>query len=508
MKMLRLRTPLFVGLSLMLSSSLATARSNLDDATGQTVDRALQVELTGDGLNLVAEMVKGQLPEMKDMALPDMEQTLIGGINIKLSGLKASLTLDSLALTPTADTLQIKAGVRQIKVSIDTMTIERPILGFPLGTTCRYTTFNIAEQGVVFLKMGLHPQVVDTNVVLTNDPVDFRVSSDNYRVQGPGACDGILIGEVTRNILHGVFNMVRPFLGIVVGDKVKALLPMVANEINAQTHLSAEVDLNGLPGLPNRTAEFSAFPSSVKVDGTALRAEVGVKIRQVNHHRDVPESLRIVRDGPIRYGAVGVNPGILTAAFAALYQGGTDFYDIDETVLPAIKELLAKEGLSSIWPDLTQAQTDEAYLRLQLRLVDTPVLVADPTLQAITVHLPKLQLKFLIKSLGEWKDYFVMDLDLTTGAAATIEDNTLKVGLISGSTVAVTGRWADGYTPADPTFDAETAQLVFAALLELAYNSGPLVNMPIPNFQIGDHQLALSHPHVEAPFFRVDLTGP
>ncbi len=476
---------------------------------GRTVDQALQVELTGDGLSLIAHMVKDQLPgEMNDLALPDVEKDLPGGFKVKASGIKASLALDSLALAPAVDTLNIKVGVKRIKIAIDQLEIVRPVLGFPLGATCRYTTFNVAEQGIVYLDMGLLPSVVDTNIQLAAGKIEFPVSADNYRVQGPGECRGALIlNGVIQQVLHGVFGMVRPLLGNLVASKVKEFLPTITDELNAQTHLQVQVDLNGIPALPDRTAEISAFPSHLKIDGNALTAEVGVKIRQVTRQRDFTESSPFLGTASKRFGAIGLNPGILTAAFGELYQDGTDFYEIDENTLPQIKDLLTKEGLSSIWPDLLQAQTDAPYLRLAIRLAETPVFLADQELQAITVHIPKIQLKFQIQAEGEWKDYFIMDLNLKTGADLKIEDGNLKVGLIEHSDVQVEGRWADGYTPADPTFERDTAQAVFAALLEIAYSQGPLVNMPIPSIPLGGQEIYLGNPHVQAPYFRIDLTG-
>lgn len=476
---------------------------------GRTVEQALQVELTGEGLSLIAHMVKDQLPgELTDMPLPDVEKELAGGFKVKASGIKASLALDSLELAPATDTLAIKVGVKRIKVAIDQLDIERPVLGFPLGATCRYTTFNIAEQGIVYLSMGLQPTIVDTNIELAADKIEFPVSSDNYRVQGPGECRGALIlNGVIRQVLHGVFGMVRPLLGNLVASQVKENLPKIADELNAQTHLQVQIDLNGIPSLPDRTAEISAFPSRIKIDGNALVAEVGVKVRQVTRQRDFTEARPFLGTASKRFGAVGLNPGILTAAFGELYQDGTEFFDVDENTIPQIKDLLTKEGLSSIWPDLMQAQTDAPYLKLAIRLAQTPVFVADPELQAITVHLPKVQLKFQISSEGAWKDYFIMDLNLKTGAAMKIEDGNLEIGLIEKSDVQVEGRWADGYTPADPTFERDTAQAVFAALLEIAYSQGPLVKMEVPSIPLGGQEIYLGNPHVVAPYFRIDLTG-
>lgn len=507
MNFLKASTPILACASFFWGSALATAAEKSVD--GRTVDQALQVELTGAGLNLIGQLVKDQLPgEMQDLALPDMEQKLPGGFKVKLSGLKASFALDSLALAPAAKTLNIKVGLRRVKVAIAQMEISRSVLGLPLGTACRYTTFNIAEQGIVYLNMGLHPTIVDTNIQLAADQVDFKVSADNYRVQGPGECRGaLLLNGVIQHVLHGVFGLVRPALGMLVGSKVKEFLPLIADELNAQTHLQVQIDLNGLPSLPDRTAEISAFPSKVNVDGNALTAEVGVKIREVTRRRDETESRPFLGQGSVRYGAIGLNPAILTAAFAELYEGGTDFYEIDENTLPQIKDLLTKDGLNSIWPDLLQVQTDASYLRLAVRLAETPEFVADQELQAITVHLPKLQLKFQIQVAGQWQDYFIIDLNLKTGADLKIDDGNLKIGLIEHSSVDVQGHWADGYTPIDPTFEQDTAQAVFVALLEIAYGQGPLVNIPIPSLPLGGHDVYLGHPHVQAPYFRIDLSG-
>ena len=95
MKMLRVWNQLLMSASLAIGSAAYAASDAATDITtltsdqGASVDRALQVELTSDGLGLVAEMVKGQIPsEIKDM--PDRKSTRLNSSHIPLSRMPSS----------------------------------------------------------------------------------------------------------------------------------------------------------------------------------------------------------------------------------------------------------------------------------------------------------------------------------------------------------------------------------------------------------------------------------
>lgn len=470
------------------------------------VPDGVELELSGEGLNLVSKVLREEvLKDMHDVPVGDVN-TEAAGISVTASGVRASVDFDSLGLTPEPGNLHLRTGLHGVKVVIDSLRLEKTVLGVTLGTTCTNTQFNIAEDGVVYLDAKFQPRVEDENIALSAKDVSLPISSDNYRVAGPDACSGWWgVRDVTRLVLHQVFKALRPFIEGLVRGQMDKLLPALAEQLNAQTHLSITFDIPQNPIFPERTAQLDAFPSRLELDNDKFRAVVGFRIQRVDRRELVGRETEFF--APKRLGSLGFNPTLLSEALHELYPDGSEWLEINGDVFPDAGEILTTETMSALWPDLATTRTTDTHMKLFVRLAGAPDLWADKDTNAILAHVPKIELRFQAQIESQWRDYFIMTLDLTTGVAPEIKDNLLGIALVDGSKVAVDGKWADGYTPADPTFEKDMASLIFSTLLDMIHAQGALFRIDLPTFQIGGQEVSLANPNVVTPFMRIDVMG-
>jgi hypothetical protein len=481
-------------------ASFATAEPRWEQ---KLADDGLQVELTRDGLSAVAMLAQSQLlGEGQELEIADIDKSLLG-IGLHLRGLKVAFKAESIDLVPIDGALDLEVGLRGITLSIDSFQVERRILGAQLQKTCYDTDFFIAEQGTVYFQSKLGATVDNRQISLSERDTSFRVSADNYRVRGPGSCDGRLTGPVTRLLLHTVLKAARPAIETLVKRQIRELLPTLATELTAQSNLSLSLDLANFPPLPPRVVTLAAYPHRLTITPGGLSIVVGASITG----EDTPRFARVEqpRAGARRFGSLGVNPALLTEAITAAFPDGTPWIEVDASMLPDLKGLLELDSLKVLWPDLQNVPTEEPFARLKARVVSAPELGSDAATNALTASLPQVELMFLVKTGGEWRDYSLLKLDIKTGVTPTLADGKLSISLLPGSTIGVEGAWVDGYEPTNTYFDQETAEFLMTTLIDVAMRRGALVSVELPQVDVLGQPLAIGSVGVQAPFISIGI---
>jgi hypothetical protein len=482
---------------------LATFSSAESRWEQRLADDGLRLELTRDGLSAVATLAQSQLlSEGQEVEIGDIDKSLLG-VGLHLRGLKVAFKAESIALVPIEGALDLKVGLRGITLSVDSFQVERRVLGAALQKTCYDTDFFIAEQGAVYFQSKLGAEVDNRQISLSERDTSFRVSADNYRVRGPGSCDGRLTGPVTRLLLRTVLKAARPAIEALVKRQVRELLPTLAAELTAQSNLSLSLDVANFPPLPPRVVTLAAYPHGLTITPDGLSIVVGASITG----EDAPRFARVEqpRADARRFGSLGVNPLLLTEAIKAVFPDGTSWIEVDASTLPELKGLLDLESLKILWPDLQSVPTEEPFARLKARVVTAPELGADASTNALTAHIPQVELMFLVKTGGEWRDYSLLKLDIKTGVTPTLADGKLSISLLPGSTIGVEGAWVDGYEPTNTYFDQETADFLMTTLIDVAMRRGALVSVDLPQVDVLGRPLAIGSVGVETPFISVGI---
>lgn len=477
-------------------------------ATAREVREGLEVELTGDGLGLLAGMLQESIGStLADVALPEVRSGIGGGVDVTLRDGRASLAIEALSLRPTAAGLALDVSVKDVVLRVPSMRFKWEALGATVSTTCKDTVLRVAESEPVRLKGVLGASVRDEVIDLEARELSFPVTFDSYRAEGPASCSGVWgLRDVTRLALSGVMKLLWPFVEKLVTDGIVQAVPQLEEQLNAQTRLSVLVDLKDTPPLPERTAELAAFPAAVTTTDDAFRIVVGFRIRRVE-----VESRRALEveaaPGAVRLASAGLNPSLLSEAFTELFPDGTDWLELTDDLVPALSDVLKVRSLAGIWPDLHEAPLSGTRLRLFARLAAPPELWADGESQSVLTRFPHIELRFLAPIGEAWVDYFVVSLDLAAGLRPTAEGPELQLRLAPEYSVGIAGRWADGYVPSVELFEQDLFGVVIATLVDFTREAGPLARVNAPELEVGGRPVALTNPHVRAPYVRVDATG-
>jgi hypothetical protein len=486
-------------------------------SSGEQSDRgivrdAVRVELSQDGLDLAADLLAGKaLKDVDAMPIPDGETDVGGGVTAEINGARAWAKFGDLSIVARDGGLRATAKVREVRVEVPTLKLRKRVLGIPVRTTCEDTTFRIGEADEVTVTVDLALAVEGEHLTAAAGDVSAPIASDNYEVSGPDECSGGWgIGDVTRVMVHGAFVLARPYLQDLLAARVRAIAPALGAQLDEQLHPAMTMEVPALPSLPAQTAELSAFPSSLASTGGgagSLVVTMGTRIQRVDPTKRRPGGRGTTLEGLARYGALGLNPHLITDAFAELYPGGTEWIPLDEDVAPSLEDILTVQSAAAIWPDLQELATTSRSLRVALRVAEAPRLTTDEATQTMVVALPKLTMRFQAQVGGRWIDYFDMDLAVDTGVTARMQGDSLRLDLAPSPRVRATGRWCEGYTPTIDLFESDVAEALFGTALDYLQAAGPLLTTWVPTFQVGDRSLAFASPHVKGRFIGMDLVA-
>lgn len=479
-------------------------------AQAREVRQGIQVEITAEGLRLVSDEVRDQIGNsLSDIPVPDIEDTIDGGIDVSLSGVHASMALDSLALKPARGGLALQVALRDIEVTIEEFQLQKRVLGVNISSTCHNTTLKIGTDGAVSLNGVLATTVQDDNIRLATQDLTFPIGYGDYTARGPATCNGVWgVRDVTRLFMSGILKTLWPFVESMVTSRIASAIPGVEAMLNEQAHLSAMFDLKDMPRLPDRVAELEAFPTNITANDEIFRIEVGFRIRVIEEESGRLPMRESRALAAVRLASVGINPALLSETMAELFPHGTDSVELTGDMVPTLGDILKVRSLAGIWPDLNRAPLTDDKMRLFARLLAPPTLAADEATQAITTRIPRIELRFLAPIAGQWIDYFVVELDLEAGVKPTVAGSELRLGLLDNYKIDIQGRWADGYTPDVALFEKDLLGVIVSTLFDYAREEGPLARMRVPELEVRGEAVTLGNPHVSAPYLRIDALAP
>lgn len=476
------------------------------NAAAREIRDGVELELTAPGMQVLADVLTKELGgSLSDIGVPDVHDTLPMGVEATLSGVRASLAIDGLSLVPSAEGLRLTVALKDVRVTVDSMRLERDVFGANIGTTCESTVLHLAENGVVTFDGRLAASVVEDQIRLVTHDLSMPVDYGDYRAVGPEACSGLWgVRDVTRLVLSGVLKVLWPFVERLVTDRIAAIVPTIEEQLNLQTHISLMFQLRNLPPLDDRTAELELFPARLDLDDSAMRIVAGFRLRVVEAEARIT-STQPDAEAIVRLASFGINPSLVTEAFAELYPNGTRSIELDAATLPALGDLLKVRAMAAVWPDLNEAPVTSSKLRLFARVLAPPHLGVDESRQTIRAQIPRLEMRFQAQIAGEWQDYFIVELDFDAGVRATSSSGELRLALLDDYAVTIRGQWAPGYAPAVDLFEEDLLGVLVATAFDYLKASGPLAKMALPSFPLDGRTMTLGSPSVRGAFVRLDV---
>ncbi|MEQ1843347.1 MAG: hypothetical protein ABL994_23320, partial [Verrucomicrobiales bacterium] len=373
------------------------------------------------------------------------------------------------------------------------------------STTCQNTSLDVGENGPVHLTARLGPTVQNNRIHIDAQDINFGVAENNFKVNGPRECSGALgLGTLVKWVVGKVIANSRGKIEEAVRNKVAEFVPAVEAKLNEQVIRSFPLSFK-IPGMAEESKiAFHAAPFAVDALDNALGFRMSVNVT----NEDVPfnDLNDLVADGGMVVGATGFNPGLLTEAFEHVFPAGSDFVELHEGLGPQIHEVLSLKTLSALWPDLKEQSLGADYLRGFVRFDGAPQFSVAADSAKVQVLIPNLQLKFMAHIAGEWRDYYFVNLKVSTAAILDVDSGNLSVKLSPESVVGVTGYWAKGYEPKNPAFESDLTEFLFSAVFEYLASQGPLTHVGLPFANLGGEKIGVSRLDVKAPFVRAEVS--
>lgn len=463
---------------------------------------AFYLQVNREGLSRVAAEVKrAALSDITNAPLPDIHQEVSLGIKVDGENIRYSIAFGDLSLQPAGNTLAVALGVARVRVDAGRLRFRKRIIA-EISTTCENTAVEIVNVPVT-ARLAL--SVAGGAVQVAAPELSVPVGDDNYQVHGPSSCSGALgIGSLVKLVVKEVLKSSKSTIESKLAEAARGLLPELGRVFTASAQRRLPIDLDKWLGIGRDAFSLVTTPHLVSVSDAGLELVLSASAESGNHPSRDGEEIAYWDGSPL--GQAGVNPDLLTEALAKWLPQGTPQILLTEEIAPGVSQALTVEFLKAVWPDLQSAALSSGNLRAKIRAPRAPVVKLGPADGLLTVDLPT-EWTLQAQIGGQWKDYFLLRLDFRLDAEATIASGKLSVGLGKGTTVAVSGEWAAGYTPTDPRFEQQLAEAVFAALVEVVAAGGPLVGTDVPQLELASGRIIIANPRVHAPYVRVDLVS-
>ncbi len=495
----------FIISTLMLTSTFAFASTA--QTTSPALDQTLKLEVNNQGLQEIATYINHTaLADINNMTLPDVDDT-VDGVEVKASGLHLWATFGQTSLAVDTDQLRAIQQIVQIRVKADTIRMRKRVLGAWVSTTCDDTEIVAGQNETVQLDLKMHAGVSSRKIVLSEQSTDFSIPDSQYDVNGPRRCSGALgVGSLIRLVAQSVLKNSRGTIEDAVEKKIKDLIPTVAENINNSIIRRFEIDLNQAH-LPTSKAAAVTYPYAVSVRPGALAITIGTELHSLAESEVSEKNVAEEELNPsgIDIGAAGINPTLITEAFKTIFPRGTPWQDLNGETTPGLGDALDVSTAAGIWPDLNEIPLSSRKLRVSLRLGSAPIVAVNEQNSIISVDIPSLELMFKIQQNGQWRDYFVLRINLRSGLSITKSGQRLALNLAGPKSLRVTGNWAPGYIPSLDIFEADVAELIFKSLVDYLYDSGPLTKFDIPGFAIGNSTVNAGAVTLRTPYINVFL---
>ncbi len=472
----------------------------------QTLERAMHLSLTEPGLSTLAEIIQNNfLHPVGPIKLPDIVSKTIGGAEIRLSNVDLSFNFRSLQLTTDQHSLRVSVGVQDLNVSVGELIVNQPVLRWHWRATCKDTALSIGAKAKVTADIGVTPLLIGDQIQLQPYHISVPIAPWNYRVDGPKSCDRGLYGLTAKTLVNLVLRNTRRQIEEIIRDQLSAFLPVIAEQLNLQTHLDMNMSVNRFPTLPRRFVALSARPTAVSVNDDGLQFEMGLTISPdlyfLNESKSsiLPASFSTTQ----QLGSLRINPQILTAALATIWPDGGQFFNITAQA----RHLLTSDTLREIWAETTLSNFKDAEWAILLRLASPIDFQLDEGSEHIVAKVPKIAILLQAKQANDpnFKSIYQMEVEYESAITNSLVNNQLMLGFTNWNVRLASGGWAPGYQPKIPSVHEEPLFNFLRSLTESLHHESLSAKLDWPSLHIGSTTIELSRPYVTPPFVSVDL---
>jgi hypothetical protein len=229
---------------------------------------------------------------------------------------------------------------------------------------------------------------------------------------------------------------------------------------------------------------------SISEEGLKIGMALGIDSERQSKSRDQNVALQ-----PILLGRLGVKVDFINQVSKALLKYGTKEIVIDNNLFPEtnVEEFINTDLLSEFWPDMLEPHITSERIVPRVQLTKPLQLSFNGAFQRTEVTIPELNVVLQAEVDGAFRDYVLLSVQGTIQLQPAVDRGMVSIVLSQDSHLKITGDWAPGYTPRDPTFKLEDLNALVGELFSFIEGEGPIELIQVPNFELHGRQISLDH---------------
>ena len=381
----------------------------------------------------------------------------------------------------------------------------------------------IAHKKPVLLEFVVKPSVVERRLSLGLKSTSFKISEDQYEVQGPEAIEttGATPGSSYLDAIVSGLADEREF----VVKKIRELVPSLLTEMEQYLAESDALGvLSNLWPLPVFQPRIRLWPEALVLDKSGLSVAMGLTVAANDPSAPVakPRELVQVKDLIKRVPQtqilqLGFAPDLLDPLTRIAIGGGMARVDVRDTPEPLVQKLGDRAELSKVIPAIT-ALPSTTELRTEFALTQ-PISII-PTDESASVFRAPMGFRFRIpgarlivstRSDGDWKPLAVFDLALEHTAKlkrlkrGQAGGQPLEISFPSRAKITMSGSLSAGVEITDRRLRTDRLRVQFEEAWRAFASKALESKILVSDFEFGDATFPLKDIGWSSPLMSIEF---
>ncbi len=509
------------------------------------ISQAVGIRLGNDVLDAFAhsipqsvsrDLLSGRLNDMFDSTVASGRQ-----FSIRFSGISYNGQLERVVARGWAnDRILVQLGIRNITLTIGGSSVS----GARHSAQAGPITIAIGHREPVWFNLEVSPYIADRRIRLRLVSSGFHIPDGNWSVSQPAGVSIQGFGMTQEAVVSGLTRGLYGAKGR-IENEVTSIAPRVVAEIEKQLTLPESVSnmsqsdstISGIWLLPISAPRIQVWPEQISADQNGISLITGLTVGSLDPYGPVrplkfanakslvandtsaalPQNVSLARLPSDTSMHVIVTPGILTPLtemYASDDRTRIDLLDIPEPLFTALAD---RSTLQEIIPDLKQ-HGDTLQVRSTLKLVK-PLAAGGPQSGSASEKTTPLEIRFqgiqvnvstkTSATGGAWSPCATFELSLAEQMRPDLQKpfhdrRTIGLDWLPATSVTGTGKFAEGYSAANPELDVDRYVELFKQAW-ITYSAGlKTTQTEVPDLQIGASKMRIAD--VQYTFPNIDVT--
>ena len=164
-------------------------------------DQTINLDLTNDGLDFLAEQVTESFPQLlRNVPVDDINFNIAPIERFFIKGVRVSADVDSFKLKPRKNGLYISFRMKELNISIRELRSQNYLFS-SLGISCYGTNIVLGGRQSVPVYADVGARLRRGKLDFSVDEVSFQLNQNQYKTYGPQSCKTIGINNILAKVI-------------------------------------------------------------------------------------------------------------------------------------------------------------------------------------------------------------------------------------------------------------------------------------------------------------------